>query len=307
MNIAATLWILFILFYVLGRSADIVIANIRVMSRRGGLPIGFIGILLGLFTSLPEMAVGINATINGIQAVSVGNLIGGVIVLFGLILGFGILLHRSITTDGSVISIAPILLYLMAPIVVGRDALITRWEGVALVLFYGMVLSLVYRQSAASKRATVQAESAAHANIIVTIIALAVMMGTAQGIVRMTTMLVAYWQIPALVVGLLLFAIGTNLPEIIVTVRSRQRSLTALSLHTIFGSAIANVAVLGAIAILRPIQISATLSFVTSLGIMAALVIMVGWFYTSGKRFTASEGVALISLYGLSVAAQLFF
>src|SRR3989338_1989775 len=87
---------LILLFYLLGRAADLTIHHIRLVAERLGIKIFFLGVLLGLFTSLPEIAISINSAIDDVMPIAVGNLLGGIVVLFSLILGLSALLNRKI-------------------------------------------------------------------------------------------------------------------------------------------------------------------------------------------------------------------
>src|SRR5688572_30324040 len=135
---------LFILFYALGRCADLVVINIRDIGRKLRLPIFFLGLVLGLLTSLPELAIGINALVQDIPSISVGNLLGGSLVLFCLVLGISILLNRKIKTDGKTGSLLPILGYIFLPLLLGLSGEINFWSGLVLLLLYPTVLLHLY-------------------------------------------------------------------------------------------------------------------------------------------------------------------
>src|SRR3989338_6048062 len=121
MAIISSLLTLTFLFYVLGRSADTIIYNLRRIGAGLGLNLFFLGIVLGLFTSLPEFAVGVNATINNVPSIATGNLFGGLFVLFGLILGSSLILNRSVRTTGNALLWQLAVLYLVAPFFLGLD------------------------------------------------------------------------------------------------------------------------------------------------------------------------------------------
>lgn len=92
---------LLLLFIILGIAADVVVRNIKYIATVLKVRLFAFGIVLGLATSLPELSVGINAMMNEASSLSVGNLLGGIIVIFGLILGTSLIFNRSVETDGS--------------------------------------------------------------------------------------------------------------------------------------------------------------------------------------------------------------
>ena len=54
--------------------------NIKYIASALHIKLFAFGIVLGLITTLPELSVGINATIDGVAALSVGNLLSGLSV-----------------------------------------------------------------------------------------------------------------------------------------------------------------------------------------------------------------------------------
>lgn len=68
------------MFVVLGGSAGLVVRNIKYIASALHIKLFAFGIVLGLITTLPELSVGINATIDGVAALSVGNLLSGLSV-----------------------------------------------------------------------------------------------------------------------------------------------------------------------------------------------------------------------------------
>jgi len=60
-------------------------------------------------------------------------------------------------------------------------------------------------------------------------------------IIELSLVLLERFNVSKMLIGLLFFSIGTNLPEIIVTIRSWKRNVEELSLSNILGSALANI------------------------------------------------------------------
>jgi len=104
------------LFIALGWSANFAVKNIKYLGAVLKIRLFVFGILLGLITSLPELSLGINATIDNATTLAVGNLLGGIIVMLGLILGASLLLNRKIVTDGRLASLIPTVLVIFSPV-----------------------------------------------------------------------------------------------------------------------------------------------------------------------------------------------
>ncbi|MCR4256729.1 MAG: hypothetical protein NUW08_03420 [Candidatus Uhrbacteria bacterium] len=301
-----TLLGLLVLFYALGLSADLVIKHIRVIGKKLGVPIFVLGLILGLLTSLPELGIGINALAQDVPSVSVGNLLGGVIILFCLVLGIGIVLNREVKTDGKTEILWPILTYMTLPLLFGLRGYIGFWTGLGLLLLYPAVLLYAYLahgektgRSSDGKRISIVKELA---HIILGLIGVIFLSNL---IVRMTLPILTTLRVPGFLVGLIVYAIGTNLPELIVTIRAWKNHVRELSFSNILGSAAANAALLGAFAMTQTLPVTVDFSYVVT--VLAVLVTfgLVLRFYRTGKRFSRGEGLALICVYVAFALLQL--
>ncbi len=145
-----------LLFIVLGFGADLVVFNLKEIGNKLGLKLFFLGMILGVVTSLPELAVGINSAIRGLPAISAGNLLGGIIVLFGLVLGTSLLLHKEVKTDGEIKSFLPVALIIILPIFLSLDGKLGIFDGTLMILVYLILLWFIYRQSKILELPTVE-------------------------------------------------------------------------------------------------------------------------------------------------------
>ncbi|KAA0205853.1 hypothetical protein EDM68_04240 [Candidatus Uhrbacteria bacterium] len=301
-----TLLGLLVLFYGLGLSADLVIKHIRAIGRKLGIPVFFLGLLLGLFTSLPELGIGINALAQDVPSVSVGNLLGGVIVLFCLVLGLGIVLNREVKTDGKTEILWPILAYMSLPLLFGLRGYIGFWSGLGLLLLYPAVLLYAYlAHDGGSARPTNGTRQPIVKELALIVIGLVGVMFLSNLIVRMTHPILITLGVPGFLVGLIVYAIGTNLPELIVTVRAWKNRVRELSFSNILGSAAANSALLGAFAMTQTLPVTVDVSYVLTVVTMLITFGLILRFYRTGKRFTRIEGLILIGIYIAFTVLQL--
>lgn len=291
---------LLILFYLLGKTTEVAVFSIKHLSSTFKLPIFFVGILLGLFTSLPELTIGINALIDDIAEVSFGNLLGGSLVLFGLIFGLGLMLERKVLTDGNIAHIVPILAYLFLPFVFAFDGTIRGIESIILIVLYPVMLFLLFRQHkdeiGKDTRVIVHKKVfIKHAFwIILVLIGVAVI---SHGIIIITQYLLHFFSVQGFVVGLLLFAIGTNLPEISVMITSWKTKTSELSMSHLIGSVIVDPLLIGIFSLIRPYESGAGFFMANTMIFSLLLFVAVIYFYRTGKRFTREEGFILFTIY----------
>lgn len=298
------------LFYLLGKAADLAIYNVRIIGERLGIKIFFLGVLLGFFTSLPELAVGVNAIINNIPTIAVGNLLGGIVVLFGFILGISIILNRTIIAKEKPTNFLFIFIYFILPLLFGINGNLSSIEGIILIILYLFLLYYLYWQQEHhhffSDRFIIHKDKIIK-NIFLVILGLALVVVISNIVIRFTSTLLNYWAIPPFVIGLILFSLGTNLPEIIVTLRSWQRNIKDLSLSNLIGSGMANILILGFLVFLRPISIKIGMPFYSLMFFMILLFTAVLIFYKTDKRLTRPEGIVLVIIYLFFIISQFSF
>lgn len=291
--------ILLILFFVLGRAADLVAERAKDFSLRTGVSAASLGLLLGFLTSLPEMSVALNATIRNAPEVSIGNLLGGILVLFGLIHGGGIVLNRHIRTHGSWWLVVLMFLYLSSFAILGLDGNLTTGEGWYLTLGYFFIASCFYfsgrhqRHDEPPKNPDISLKKEA----AIILVSIAAVVGTAHLIMGLALSIFTKLGLPELLIGLLVFSVGTNLPELVVTIQSWRHHIRDLSVGHIFGSAIVNGLIAGVSAIYHPIAIHAGVQY----GIIVASIMALGAAYTvffrSGHNLNRSEGLVLVLMF----------
>lgn len=310
MQTIETIAVLLGLFYLLGQSADLIIVNIRKLSVRLGIGVFFLGLILGFLTSLPEMAIGFNALANDLQAISLGNLLGGIIVLFGLIMGLSVVLNRKIATDGKFGKLWSVFVFLFLPFLLALDGTISAVEGGFLVIVYFGIIRYLFLNDKRIEGEVAEvrmSEEKLLRQLFYITFGIVLLVLFSNAIIRTTNILLERFDIPQFIIGLLLFSLGTNLPEIIVAVRSWKRNIRDLALSNLIGSAMGNVLLVGVFSWIKPTVIEVRLPYIT-LMIFAILLFVMFWqFYQSDKKFTKKEGYALISVYLAFIIVQVIY
>lgn len=310
MEITFIIIFLLSLFYFLGKSADLVIYNVRVIAEKLGIKIFFLGLLLGAFTSLPELAVGINSVINNVSSIAVGNLTGGIIVLFTIILGTGIILNRKVVASEKLTSIILVFIYLILPFFFGLNGYFGLAEGLTLVVLYFLLLIYLYYQQkhhiSFGGHVIIKNEKLLK-NIFLIILGLVLIVIISNIIIRLTSILLTQWKISSFATGLVLFSLGTNLPEIIVMIRSWHRNIRELSISNLIGSAMANTLILGFLIIIRPMFVTIDASYYILFSFIFVIFTIIAIFYHTDKHLSRIEGWVLVFLYLLFISSELTF
>lgn len=291
--------LLLFLFAVLGVAADFAVRNIKYIASVLKIQLFAFGILLGFVTTLTELSVGINAMIDGAASLSVGNLLGGTIVLLGLILGASLLLNRQIITDGKLKILIPEVAVILSPILFGMDGEFGLLDGLAMVGLYLGLIFYLYRANHSfgvshvediDKNKIVKAVLLSIAGIIFVLLA-------SHWIVKITLDLLDYINVSKLVMGMLVFAIGTNLPEITIAITSWRKKASELSLSHLLSSAFTNVLVLGILASIRPITFIIGPAYWVLVIFMSLVSVAFLFFYHTNKKMDRREGLILLFVY----------
>ncbi|RJQ27768.1 sodium:calcium antiporter [Candidatus Parcubacteria bacterium] len=297
-----------ILFYLLSKSADLVVDSIKKIGYTFHIPILFLGFILGFFASLPELSIAVNTSVRDIGDLSLGNLLGGMSVLFGLILGVSIFLSRPISTDGKYTTILPILGYSFLPFLFGLNGEISFFEGTFLIVSYVILIIFLFKETKHIEQKEVYIQhSAPKKQVVFIVVGIVSLLVVSNIIIRLTETILESYNVPAFFIGFLLFSIGTNLPEIAISFRSIRKHVAELSLASIFGSVIANSLIAGILSIIRPVPIEHISSYIVLTVSTGILLFFVLRFYKTEKKFSKKEGVILALLYGGIVLLQIIF
>lgn len=213
------------LFAVLGGAANLVVNNIKKIALHLGIPIFVLGIVLGILTSFPEFSIAINASLNDAKDLSIGNLFGGIIVVFGLVLGLAMILNRKIKTDGNILTPLPGFALLILPLLLGLDGSLGLYDGLLICMGYIGFLSYLYYKNreihalhiSIVRRNTITKE------FLLTIVGMIAIVISSNLIIKITTEIMGVFNVSPFIIGLIVFSLGTNLPELTVIITSWRK------------------------------------------------------------------------------------
>ncbi|NRA73140.1 MAG: hypothetical protein HRU36_00110 [Rickettsiales bacterium] len=299
---------LVLLFWLLGVAANITVKNVKRLASILQIKFFAMGILLALITTLPEFAVGVHAIFNNVAPIAVGNLLGGIPVLFGVILGFGLVLNKKITTDGRLRNVVPEAIVIFSPIILGLTGKYGFWDGVIMIgLYLGVVYYVSCGHLSTESIKTIREEIQMYSTIRVlslSLVGLILIVLLSSWILMITISLLTQLKINQLLLGIIVFSIGTNLPEITIIIASWYKKIPELSLNSLIGSALANVLMLGILALIKPIEFPIDYSFFLLAIFLAIILILFVIFYHSNREMNIREGLILFGVYILFLVAN---
>lgn len=299
MNIFVDFMTLLLLFVGLGIAADYAVRNIKYIASVLKIQLFVFGIILGIITSLPELSVGISATLDKAGALSVGNTMGGILVMLGLILGASLLFNREIVSEDRLGVLLPVVGVIFSPIIMGLDGSYGLVDGLFMIALYGGLVYHLYRMNRSFEIQGFKFlnEKQITKSILYAIFGVIAVLFISHWIVEVTMDVLEHVNVSRLAIGTLVFAIGTNLPEITITFTSWRKKSAELSLSHLLSSSFTNVLVLGILTSIAPIAVTVGSTYwllAFSLAVLLALFVL---FCRSQKKLDHREGAALLAVY----------
>ena len=309
MNVFLAILAILLLFIILGYGADLIVFNLRQIGIKFGIKLFFLGIVLGLFTSLPEMSIGINSIIKEVPEMSAGNLFGGILVILGLILGTSLLLNREVKTDGEIKIFLPLSLSILLPLALSLDGLLSVFDGFAMIAVYLLLIWFIYKQTRTLEIPAIEIvdRKILTKEIFLTIAGFIMIIVSSGLVVRLSTYLLHIFSVSPFIIGLLVFSLGTNLPEITVALKAWRKKSSELSVSNLMGSAVANVFIFGVTCSIMPTKIILNKEYYLLAATTVAMVFFFSLFYRTGKKMTAFEGAVLLAIYFTFIFMQFSF
>ncbi|KPM14104.1 calcium/sodium antiporter [Citromicrobium bathyomarinum] len=278
--------------------------------------------IVGMGTSMPELAASVQAALAGSPGIALGNIVGSNIANSMLILGVAALLapiavaRGTLWRDGGVGVLAAVAL-----LALGLTTGLGRMAGLTLIVLMVGYLVLAYRQekhaaahSAAFDKAAAlenidpalgtqtQRQSGWAVSLAFLIAGLVCIVGGGTLLVNAAVTIAREFGMSETLVGLTIVAVGTSLPELVTSAVAALRKQSEVALGNVLGSNIYNVLFIGGVTgTIAPTTVpQSILGFDLPLLIAVSLGVMVlAW---TGARLSRIEGLALVAGYALYIA-----
>lgn len=265
------------------------------LARRLGLSELAIGLtVVAVGTSLPEVAVTVEAALGGAGDIAVGNVIGSNVYNLALILGFvtlfgAIAVPRTLARRDGIVLLGATALAALVLV----DLYLGRFEGVVLLLaLVGYLLALM--RTGAGPVADGDADRAfRRRDPVLLICGLAVVLVSGHLLVSAAVDLALTAGISEWAIGATVVAAGTSTPEFAVSVLALWRGQVGVSVGNLLGSNVFNaLGILGIAGLVQPLSVdSAALADLGWLLFITGFVTIALW---SGHRLSRGEGGVLV-------------
>ena len=268
-------------------------------------------LLLAFATSLPELVVSVTAALAGNPSLALGTILGSNIVDISLVIGGAAVIGGSFSVAGEWLKIDIFSVFLagVMPLILLMDGRLSRIDGLILLFIYGLYdYGLLRRRTGrrpGGKGRLLQrmmlpgARKKMNRSLIWLFLGAALVIFSADMIVKTGVSLASILKVPVFLIGLFLVAAGTSLPELSLEIEAVKKKQIGMALGDLFGSVVVNATlILGIVSLIAPIKLeqglNAYLLAAASFGVMFLLF----WhFVRSKKKLERWEGIALILVY----------
>jgi len=292
------------------RSAEKVGVSLR-------LPPFILGVVLvGFGTSLPELATSMSAVFSDVDTVAIANIAGSNIANTLVILGISVLTLGTIKFDKNLIDLdIPLVIAVTALFsILIVDGGLSTGDGIILLIgFVGyMFYSLGYKEdkehhkglislvAALSKGTKTKVERhqkmSGPYTVIAMLLSIALLALSSRFVVNSLLDIVEQVSVGVDVLSFFVLAMGTSLPELVVSFKALRKGQGDLVVGGIIGSSMFNILLIGGTtSVMRPQIIESGLIGWTITGLsISALVLMVG---SISKRIHIWEGMMYMLIY----------
>jgi cation:H+ antiporter len=266
--------------------------------------------LVSIATSAPEFLVSVNASLRGEPLLAVGNAIGSNIVNVGLVVGL-VAIIRPIQINSAAVrrEVSTLLAASLLMVSVFLDSYLSRADGFVLLIGLIIVLAWLTRIGlkssavdpiAAEVEAKIPRIASNRKTLFQLIAGLVSLLVGVEFLVAAAIDIAGTVGVSEFVVGIVLVALGTSLPELAVSLASAIKGEYGLAIGGILGSNIFNsLAVIGIASAIHPtILPSSALSLHVFVMAALTLVLFTTMFVSDGKReISRSEGWSLLVAY----------
>jgi len=295
------------------------------LAERYGVPPLVVGLtVVGFGTSAPELIVNIIGALKGETALAFGNITGSNLANIGLVLGTAALI-TPIALEGKIIrrELPLLLLATMVLLTMTLDLalrssapVLDRSDAVVMLLLFGIfiyitVLDFLRQQQdpffTTINKLPLVSHHERKTDWILVVAGIAALALGGQMTIDQGSDLAASMGVPPVIVGVLVVAIGTSLPELVTSIFAAFKGQADLCVGNVIGSNIFNAMfVLPVSALIRPLPVPAG----ASIDIFAALVLSVILIpvFIAGKTIMSRQiGGAFLFVYVGYMLARFYF
>ncbi|MCX7881228.1 MAG: hypothetical protein N2482_01795 [Patescibacteria group bacterium] len=266
--------------------------------------------VLGMLTSIPEFSLGINSIIAKQPEIFVGNLIGGSATLLLLVIPILAFLNRGIKISHQLDEKNLIfsLVVVIAPVFFIADNLVTRTEGVFLMMIYLILVYFIEKKKGLLERIKDELKTEKthiFEDCLKIFVGVAIVFFSSRFLVERTVYFSHLLKLPLFLISFLVLPFGTNLPEFSLAVRSVISKKNEIAFGDYLGSAAANSFLFGFLTLVNGKRVNVSRYSMITLILMIFSFFLFYLFSRSKNNISKDEAKILLLIYLLFVLVEM--
>jgi len=287
------------------KGSDLLVDGVSKTAAQFGISALIISVLLvGFGTSAPELSISVGAAIQNQSDISLGNIIGSCIANILLVLGLSSIISPIKIKKGIIRREAPIML-LATIILVFFSALNLLDEyhmlgGVLFIIFF--IIFVWFFIHCAKKERNNKKDfdnGNTNKNILLIFLGISAVVFGAYLLIESAVTIATILEISPFIIALSMVAIGTSLPELVVSAVAAYKKESDIAVGNVLGSNVFNILlILGIAALFIPLGAIGSMDDMIILLIVSIIVVPICF---TNHEISRIEGVFMLMLYGIYI------
>ena len=302
---------LFAAFILIGIGAVLVVNSIKRISRSLRIPAFLISfVLLGFLSTLPEISVGVSAVYLKAPQIFMGNLIGGVVILFLLVIPIYTISIKKIDIRENQITKTNLILTLLviaAPALLIIDTVVTIYDSLIMITLYFLLVVNLYKTPGTYEKLS---QAISHHNyrgkdIIKIFLGTSLILISSKLIVDKTILISSELNVSTFIISLIMVSIGTNMPELSLAVVSVVKKSKDVALGSYLGSAAFNTLTFGVLSLINGKYVFTGNGYSSTVLFLIFSLIVFYYLLKTQNKLTRGEAFILIFVYCLFTFSEI--
>ena len=292
------------------KGADWFVEGASALAKAMHIPSLVIGLtLVSIGTSMPEFSVSLTSSIQGLNDMSFGNIIGSNIFNTFVVIGVSAVLTPLVVSKDMQKYDIPILVGIYALLALFSFVItpntINIWESIilfAITFIYTAFLIFRSRKEIAAEKAKGEVEEEGkkkrkwYINLLLVAIGLAGIIFGGDLVVDNAAKFAKQLGMSELLVGLTIVAVGTSLPELVTSIVAAKKGENDIAIGNAIGSCLFNVVlILGLCSTIAPAAVATSSLVDVVVMILSAVVVFV--FSLKSKQVNRWQGIVMVMIY----------
>lgn len=290
------------------KGADFFVDGSSKIAKAFHIPSLIIGLtLVSMGTSAPEASVSINAALNDLNDLSIGNVVGSNIFNTLLILGVSalftpLMIKKEMKKFDIPIMIGIYLVLILFSFVISPLKIDIIESIILLVLFVSYILFLIFRAKKENKlkEEAIEEENISKSKLLISVVlailGLAAIIFGGDLVVDSASSIATRLGMSEALVGLTIVAVGTSLPELVTSVVASVKKENDIAIGNVIGSNIFNVIfILGLSSTISSLVVNPAVLFDMIVMTVSGIIVLI--LALSSNKINKWQGIMMFMLY----------